>query len=539
MEATGKLPFVMNISPIFLGRCTGLTTQRITGGSFAKLVGLATVQLEAGQELNPNAGDFVQKGAARLADLSGPPLSVVEGDRMPAIVSSNPFDLVRMQNAQVMLGQSLPVSYMPQSVLESIFAVRRSTASEPSVAATLAGLTDDEMQMLGHLDLSETTADNVLEGIAQQAPVVRLVNAMLSEAHRRGASDIHLEPTPKVVSLRYRIDGVLYDQPAPPRQLYPAIISRIKILAGLNIAEKRLPQDGRIRMNLVDHELDVRVATIPSIYGESAALRLLDKGTGVRTLSELGMSQYDRDRLGRVFGQTHGIVLVTGPTGSGKTTTLYAMLQEIRSPERKILTLEDPVEYEIAGVTQIQVKPKIGFTFAAGLRSLLRHDPDVLLVGEIRDLETAEMATHASLTGHLVLSSLHTNDAPTALTRLVDMGIEPFLITSTVRAVVAQRLVRILCNACRRPTGDSTSPYEAAGCPECDGTGYRGRTAVCEVMICEDAVSSCLLAGESTSGVKRVARSQGMRSIREDGMEKVRQGLTTLDEVVRVAGWDD
>ncbi len=327
---------------------------------------------------------------------------------------------------------------------------------------------------------------------------------------------------------------MLYEQQAPPRELFPAIASRIKILAGINIAEKRLPQDGRIRMKSDESELDIRVATVPSIYGESISLRLLDKSNKMRSLTDLGLSKYDLERISILSSYPNGIILVTGPTGGGKTTTLYAMLQAIRTSERKILTLEDPVEYEIAGVTQIQVKPKIGLTFAEGLRSLLRHDPDVLLVGEIRDRETAEMAIHASLTGHLVLSSLHTNDAPGAVTRLLDMGIEEFLLASTIRAVLAQRLVRVLCHNCRKLESDGT--YSSVGCKECDGTGFHGRTAIYELMVVDDQLRDEITSGTTTNTLRGLAIKAGMRTLLEDGLTKVEQGITSIAEVHRVLG---
>lgn len=449
-----------------------------------------------------------------------------------SLYTSNPFDIVQLQNVQHILGRSLQIRYIPKDQLASLSA----KGNAPSIAEAVAALSDNELASVEQGGLDTDASEDDLEDAAHRAPVVRLVNAIIGEAHVRRASDIHMEMTPQGVFLRYRIDGVVYDQVAPPKALYPAIVSRIKILAGLNIAERRLPQDGRIRIRLGESELDIRVATAPAVHGESVALRLLDQGSGVRSLSGIGLSNHALDRLQEALRERHGIILATGPTGSGKTTTLYAMLQTLRGPDRKVLTLEDPVEYEIPGVTQIQVRPKIGLTFAAGLRSLLRHDPDVLLVGEIRDKETAEMATQASLTGHLVLSSLHTNDAPSALTRLVDMGIEPFLVASTVRAVIAQRLVRVLCHECKRPTGNSEAPYDAVGCEHCSGTGYYGRTAVCEVMHCSQGLVEKALAQGSTDAVRELALQQGMRTMYEDAWEKVAQGVTTAAEVDRVIG---
>lgn len=447
--------------------------------------------------------------------------SNIENSRF--VISSDPFDLQNIQNEQVINKTNIPFRYINKDQFDIML------QGESPVEITLANLSNAEIAELERFEISE--ASDSLEDVAKKAPVVRLVNAILKEASQKRASDIHIDPTEKGVSLRYRIDGVLYEQVPPPRKLYLAIISRIKILAGINIAEKRLPQDGRIRLNVDHGELDIRVATIPSIYGESVALRLLDKSIKMRSLTELGLSDYDLQRLQQVVRSTSGIILVTGPTGSGKTTTLYAMLQEIRSAEHKILTLEDPVEYEIPGITQIQVKPKIGFGFADGLRSLLRHDPDVILVGEIRDRETAEMAIHASLTGHLVLSSLHTNDAPGAITRLLDMGIEPFLLATSLRGVLAQRLVRLLCNVCA-----GYGEYNNSFCAACDGTGFRGRSALYELMICNDSLKDTILVGGDNNALKKLAKLNGMMTMAENGSEKVEVGLTSHIEIQRVLG---
>lgn len=467
-----------------------------------------------------------------MDDLHGdePRFALVSMDGALTWLTTNPGDLIGLQNAHAVAGVVGPSRTVAVSFMKSL--VEKSSVNVPSIEATLADISEEELASIENLNVSGGE-ETVLKDAALKAPVVRIVNAVLAEAHRKRASDIHFEPTQDAILLRYRIDGVLYEQVAPPISLYPAIISRIKILAGLNIAEKRLPQDGRIRMRLDTGEVDVRVATAPSVFGESVALRLLDEHIGLRTPADLGLSKYDLDRLSRVFNQTDGIILVTGPTGGGKTTTLYAMLRDIRSPRRKIITLEDPIEYEMAGITQIQVRPRIGFTFATGLRSLLRHDPDVLLVGEIRDLETAEMAVNASLTGHLVLSSLHTNDAPGALIRLIDMGVEPYLISATVRAVVGQRLVRVLCTHCRVAQGEF---YKAGGCPACDESGYIGRIAIFETLICDEGALADALIRPSAERLRQFATESGMRTLSEDGMEKARRGITTPDEVRRVIG---
>jgi general secretion pathway protein E/type IV pilus assembly protein PilB len=388
-----------------------------------------------------------------------------------------------------------------------------------------------------------------LSEAAEDASIIRFVNEVLIEAIERRATDVHFEPFEDELRVRYRVDGVLQEAaiPGDVRRFRPAIISRLKILSRLDIAEKRVPQDGRISLAIGGREIDVRVSVIPMIHGEAIVLRLLDRSGALFGLEELGMGEPDTARFEQTLGLPHGIVLVTGPTGSGKTTTLYAALSRINSTERKIITIEDPVEYQLHGINQIQVSGKAGLSFARGLRSILRHDPDVILVGEIRDLETAEIAVQASLTGHLVFSTLHTNDAPGALTRLVDMGVEPYLVASSLEAVVAQRLVRLLCPVCRV---EMTGPERAAagrygldggatlwapgGCRACGGMGYRGRTGIFEFMPVTDEVRSLILGRASSGEVRRVAREAGMRSLREDGLRLVGEGRTTIEEVLRV-----
>lgn len=447
-----------------------------------------------------------------------------------ALITSNPLLIENLQNVQTTLEQATKITYLPASDIDIVESVHE----QLSMQETLDDLTHQDVQILD--DEPSSPSEDVLTNLAHQAPVVRLVNTMLTEAYQRSASDIHLEIGAENISLRYRIDGLLYDQPEPPRALFPAMVSRVKILAGLNIAEKRLPQDGRIRIRLGQRQLDIRVATTPTIYGESITLRLLDKGSGIRQMSKLGMNHVMQENLKQLLAESHGIILVTGPTGCGKTTTLYAAIEQVRSPDRKIITLEDPVEYEVAGITQIQVKPKIGLTFASGLRSVLRHDPDVLLVGEIRDAETAEMAVHASMTGHIVLASLHTNDAPSALARLADLGVEPFLIKSTIRAILAQRLVRLLCPSCKKPTGKADEPYLPTGCPQCASIGYKGRTAIFELLVCNEELLKAVDHVNDIPFLRSVSIVNGMRPLLDDGKEKVTAGLTTYTELERVLG---
>jgi len=385
-----------------------------------------------------------------------------------------------------------------------------------------------------------------LADLASEAPVVRLVSHLIEEAVRLGASDIHIEPFPDRLAVRLRIDGVLRDLPSPPFSFARAAVSRIKILANLNIAERRLPQDGRVSQLVLGHALDLRVSTMPTVHGESAVIRLLDRSADVRHLSGLGLRSEDEDALRRVMDAPNGMVLVTGPTGSGKTTTLYTALSLIDAGRRKVLTIEDPVEYHMARVNQVQVRPQIGLSFAAVLRSLMRQDPDVIMVGEMRDAETADIAVHASLTGHLVLSTLHTNSAAGAITRLIDMGVEPFLLTSTLRLVIGQRLVRTLCPHCkysRPPTAEeqhllepvpAVTLYQAAGCDACGGTGYKGRLGLFELMSLDSRLRRLTLERAGSDLIEAAAREAGMRSLWEDGIAKVRSGLTTLEEVRRV-----
>jgi type II secretion system protein E len=396
----------------------------------------------------------------------------------------------------------------------------------------------------------EADEDLDLEDAAQAASIIKFVNQVLAEAVKRRATDVHFEPFEDTVRVRYRVDGILQQAnvPSEVHQFQPAIVSRLKILSRLDIAEKRLPQDGRIKLKVSGREIDVRVSVIPMLHGEAVVLRLLDRSATLLGLGHLGMSDADRDAFGRILGLPHGIVLVTGPTGSGKTTTLYAGLSRINDIERKIVTIEDPVEYHLRGINQIQVATKAGLTFGRGLRSILRHDPDVVLVGEIRDLETAEIAVQASLTGHLVFSTLHTNDAPGALARLVDMGIEPYLVASSLEMVLAQRLVRLICPDCRetfvpddaealRAEFGSEVPevlHRGRGCRECQDSGYLGRTGIFEMMVISESIRGMILERASAYQVRRQAAAEGMRSLREDGWRLVRAGTTTLAEVLRV-----
>jgi general secretion pathway protein E len=378
--------------------------------------------------------------------------------------------------------------------------------------------------------------------MASEAPVIRLVNAMIATAVEARASDIHIEPFEKEFRIRFRIDGVLQNQEQPPKEMKAAIISRLKLMAKLNIAERRLPQDGRIKMKTLGREVDLRVSTLPTLYGESVVMRILDRSaTGLYDLRSLGFDDHMLKLMEHFTELPHGIFLVTGPTGSGKSTTLYSALKRANKSERKIITIEDPVEYQMDGINQIHVNPAIGLTFAAGLRHIVRQDPDVIMVGEIRDRETADIAIRAALTGHFVYSTLHTNDAPSAITRLTDMGVENYLLTSSIVAVLAQRLVRRICQHCKQPAGATVTPdgetityYKGAGCEHCFHTGYHGRIAIFELMQLNEELRRLIMRNEDASVLTEAARRNGMRNLREDGWQKVARGLTTPDEVIRV-----
>jgi general secretion pathway protein E len=403
--------------------------------------------------------------------------------------------------------------------------------------------------------LSEDEEDvDRLRDLASEAPVIRLVNVLINRAVEQRASDIHIEPFEQELKVRYRIDGVLHDVETPQRRLQAAIVSRVKIMAKLNIAERRLPQDGRIKIRIMGRENDLRVSTLPTLYGESVVMRILDRSSIVLDLEHLGFLSDTLTAFNQLIVRPHGMILVTGPTGSGKTTTLYGALHKINSPDKKIITIEDPVEYQLSGVNQIHVKPQIGLTFANGLRSIVRQDPDVIMVGEIRDAETAEIAIQAALTGHLVFSTLHTNDAAGAVARLLEMGVEDYLIASSLLGVLAQRLVRRLCERCRlavhggveglpellggSANGGEVVTYEAQGCENCSGTGYRGRSGIYELLMVRDEVRELILKHASADAIKTEATRCGMRTLREDGWLKVRAGATSVAEVLRVTQED-
>jgi len=464
------------------------------------------------------------------------------------VATSDPFDLYPLDEVSASTGLSVVPVLASRAEITKLIKSHLGVGSE-TIDSMIAQTSEDGVELLEELE----TDGSELSEMAQEASVVRLVNEIMLEAIETRTSDVHLETQKNGLRIRYRVDGILHSQPVPPEisRFQAAIISRLKIMARLNIAEKRLPQDGRIKLKVKGREIDVRVSVIPMIHGEGIVMRILDKGSMKLSLQAIGMDDELYGQFRKLIELPHGIVLVTGPTGSGKTTTLYSSLIEINSPDTKIITTEDPVEYQLEGINQIQVHSKIGFTFAQSLRSILRHDPDVVLVGEIRDLETAENAIQASLTGHMVFSTLHTNDAAGAYTRLVDMGVEPFLVASTVEAVMAQRLVRTLCAECKEtfepdpadlpsdfPLAEmkklGAKVYQPKGCRSCRQLGYRGRLGIFELLVTTDKIRQLAHDGASSWVLKKAAIEEGMRTLRQDGWRKVLQGRTTIDEVLRV-----
>ena len=462
------------------------------------------------------------------------------------VAVSDPSSLGPLDDLRVLLHKPIRVVVAPGDVIvnriNKVYDEATGSASD-----LMVGLQEERLDMLA-TEIEETRD---LIDADDEAPIIRLVNSLLFQAVKDRASDIHIEPYERDLAVRFRIDGVLYDIISPPKRFQPVIISRVKIMAGLNIAEKRLPQDGRIRIKLAGKDIDIRVSTVPTAHGERVVMRLLDRSSTILQLNELGLIGGKLDSINQLIRQSHGIILVTGPTGSGKTTTLYAALSGINTTDKNIITIEDPIEYQLHGVGQIQVNPKIELTFAGGLRSVLRQDPDVIMVGEIRDSETAKISIQAALTGHLVFSTLHTNDSCAAITRLLDMGIEPFLVSSSLIAVMAQRLIRKVCPSCRveyrppmeelRQLGVTIDMLEdnpvyriGPGCEACKLTGYRGRLGIHELLVIDDEVRNLIMRSADSAEIRRAAAAKGMTTLREDGADKIMAGITTIDEVLRV-----
>ena len=488
---------------------------------------LFKVDMGAANLINPSAAKRYEAVPVAFAD-----------ERTLLVAMVDPANVLAVDDIAIMTGME----------------VRPAVASREDVGTLIARLNRFDDAVAEAVEEEQAGAPEEITDLresADDAPVIKLVHSIIGQAAEQGASDIHFEPDQGEMSVRYRIDGVLVPSTTVPSRMVPGVLSRIKIMADLDIAERRIPQDGRVGLTIEGRHVDVRVVTLPVVHGEAAVLRILDKDSVVMELESLGMLPVEHDRFKTAFSQAYGAVLVTGPTGSGKSTTLYGALNVLNTRDKNIITIEDPVEYQLQGVKQVQINPKAGLTFATGLRSMMRADPDIIMVGEIRDRETAQIAVEAALTGHLVLSTLHTNDAPTAITRLIEMGVEPFLVASAIDCVVAQRLARRLCSGCKkaitipveilrdhafRSAEDDIQAYEPVGCARCGGSGYKGRVGLYEVMPITEEIRKMAIARSSADVIAEHAMAVGMSRLRDDGFEKVKQGLTSIAEVVRVAG---
>ena len=476
-------------------------------------------------------------------------VAVGEENGVYRVATCNPFDFHPMDDLALLLGKSVALAMAPKSEITSL--INKAYQKKMDVVdEMLEDLEDDEMAGIA----KELEEGHDLLDMANKAPIIKLVNMMMFQALKMRASDIHIQPYEEKLQVRYRIDGILYDMMTPPKKIQEAIISRIKIMGKMDIAERRLPQDGRATIKVGDNEVDVRISSVPTSHGERIVMRLLDKSARLLDLKEIGLDPMQLPLLDRLIRCSHGVMLVTGPTGSGKSTTLYSALKSINSQAKNVITIEDPVEYHLDGISQIEVSTKKGLTFATGLRSLVRQDPNIIMVGEIRDGETADIAIQSSLTGHLVFSTLHTNDAPGAITRLLDLGVEPYLVASSLVGVVAQRLVRLICNGCKeaeivtpealRSIGltpeqlPAMTLYKGRGCDRCLGTGYHDRTGIYEVLPITDAVREQIIGKVGSTFIKQDAVKKGLRTLRMDGALKVLQGRTTIEEVVRVTQMD-
>ncbi|HEX5614059.1 MAG TPA: ATPase, T2SS/T4P/T4SS family [Acidimicrobiia bacterium] len=504
--------------------------------TLARQVGLEFVDLGS-MTIDPTVAALVPESLARRYQA----VPILWEDSRLVVAMADPSNVFALDDIRAVIGSEMrTVVATASQIIETIDRFHRIDADVDTIVQAAA----DE-----HEDLELAKVHEVVE----DAPIVKFVNVLVNQAVSERASDIHVEPTENDLRIRFRIDGVLHEVMRSPRSIQAGVISRLKVMADINIAERRIPQDGRISMKVGGRPIDLRVATLPTVYGEKIVLRILDKGQALLQLEELGFLPETQDRFEIAYRKPYGTILVTGPTGSGKSTTLYATLNQLNEPHRNIITVEDPVEYRLPGINQVQIHPKAGLTFAAALRSILRSDPDVVLVGEIRDRETAVIAVEAALTGHLVLSTLHTNDAASTPLRMVEMGVEPFLVTSSLDCVVAQRLARKLCDRCREPyqpseaelvqaqwptetLGDGEWPtlYRAIGCPACSRTGYRGRFAIHEVLLVTEEIERLVIERRSSEDIQKVAVMQGMLALREDGLRKVGNGMTSLEELFRV-----
>jgi type IV pilus assembly protein PilB len=531
----------------------GTLTEEQLSRALAERFGLDHVDLEL-YRVDPDAAKLVTPAAVRR--YRAVPVSFA-GDRTLLVAMVDPANVLAIDDIAVMTGYEVRPAVASLADVERLlerledpdFGHGAIAPDEEDPDAPADAAPGPSQPAAPLYDLRENAPIN-FGANGEDASVIQLVHRVIKEAVERGASDIHFEPGEEEMRIRYRIDGVLQEAATVPASAVPAVVSRIKILSDLDIAERRIPQDGRISLEVASKPIDLRVATLPASYGEKVVMRILDQSKVMIELEQLGMLPQALERFTKAFSQAHGAVLVTGPTGSGKSTSLYGALNQLNTVEKNIITIEDPVEYQLAGITQVQVNNKAGLTFASGLRSMMRADPDIIMVGEIRDRETAQIAIEAALTGHLVLSTLHTNDAPGAVTRLIEMGIEPFLVGSAVDCVVAQRLARLLCEECKRRTtitadvmrangfnvGLDLEAYEPVGCARCGGSGYKGRVGLYEVMWVSDTIRSLAVAREPSETIAHAAVHEGMMRLREDGLEKVRRGLTSIAEIARVAG---
>jgi len=509
----------------------GVINQDQLARAIAERHGLDHLDLSVFQ-VDMAAANLISNGAAKRFEAV--PVAFL-GERGLLVAMADPANVLAVDDIALMTGYEVRAAVASREDIGAL--ISRLTRLDDVVASTMAE--EDEEFGAEVVELRESADD---------APVIKLVNQIIAQAVEQGASDIHLEPEGGGMRVRFRVDGVLIETTTVPRRMVNGVVSRVKIMSDLDISERRIPQDGRVSLTIDGHQIDLRVVTLPSVHGENVVIRILDKSNVVLELEKLGMAPQEEQRFRKSFTSAYGAVLVTGPTGSGKSTSLYAALGVLNTTEKNIITIEDPVEYQLQGITQVQVNPKAGLTFATGLRSMMRADPDIIMVGEIRDRETAQIAVESALTGHLVLSTLHTNDAPTAITRLIEMGIEPFLVASAIDCVVAQRLCRTLCRHCKRrtiltvedlrgsgfPAHTDIDAYEPVGCARCGGSGYRGRIGLYEVMTITDEIRALCIERAPADRIAEVAVRDGMRRLREDGLEKVAQGRTSVAEVARV-----
>jgi len=513
--------------------------------ALAGQVGMETISL-TGLDIPREVLDMVPGEVAQRYKV----VPVFKNENVLTVALGDPLDVDTLDGLRYVLKCNVEGVVAPPEEIEKAIANYYGRATG-AVEGMLQEITEGTLALPDEVKKQLVGDENVTES---DAPIIKLVSLIIMEAFRSRASDIHLEPMPKKFRVRYRIDGVLHEVDSPPKRLQSAIISRVKIMSNMSIAEKRVPQDGRIQINVMGRDLDLRVSSIPTNHGESIVMRILDKAGIALGLPQLGFFSDDQQVFERLITLSDGIILVTGPTGSGKTTTLYACLNTINKPDRKIITVEDPVEYQMSGINQVQVRADIGMTFSAALRAILRQAPNIIMIGEIRDLETAEIAVNASLTGHLVFSTLHTNDAPSAVTRMIDIGVKPFLVASSTRAIMAQRLVRKICEKCKEPYQPqeaelrllgpaakqlaSAQLFHGKGCADCQFTGYRGRLGIYEIFQIDDQVRNLIFEQVPSTELRTKARELGMRTLREDGLRKVVAGITTLEEVLRVTMGD-